>query len=174
MESTPTRGARVGLRVGILFLVLTALFQAILYQWVFDSAGFRLSMEWTARVAALSIELWGVDAVARGTVVASGVGSVELKNGCDALQPISVLVAAVLAWPARFGWRLVGILAGASLLLAANLARVVSLFFANAYAQSVFEALHTQVWPLALVILALCLWWVWATIGARRGYELAS
>jgi exosortase/archaeosortase family protein len=93
-----------------------------------------------------------------------------IKRGCDATEPVCLLVAAVIAFRAPLRRKLVGILAGTLLLLAINQLRVVALFFVGRDLPGFYHTLHLTVFPAVFVVLALLIWagWVQWTVGRNR------
>lgn len=85
-----------------------------------------------------------------------------IKRGCDATEPVCLLVAASVAFSAPFRPKLIGILIGALLLLGINQLRVVALFFVGHDYPSLYNTLHLTVFPAVFVVLALLFWAGWA------------
>jgi exosortase/archaeosortase family protein len=102
-----------------------------------------------------------------GVTIQSERFSFVIKRGCDATEPVWLLASAVLAFPAPFRRKLVGILAGTLLLLGINQLRVVCLFFVGRDLPRFYEPLHLTVFPAVFLLLALVLWvgWVQWAVG---------
>lgn len=96
-----------------------------------------------------------------GGTISSARFSIGINYGCDASEPLALFVAAVLAFPAPFRRKIPGILLGAVILAALNLARIVSLFLAGVYFPNAFEWLHVEAWPAIFIMLAIVLWAIW-------------
>jgi len=129
--------------------------------------------------ANLQANAWVANGILRGlqqhTTVAGGTiktenYAFEIKRGCDATEPVCLLAAAVVAFSAPLGRKLLGMAAGALLLLALNQLRVVALFFVGRDHPGLFHTLHLTVFPAVFVLLALLLWvgWVEWTVGRDR------
>ena len=90
-----------------------------------------------------------------------------VKRGCDATEPVWMLAAGVIAFPAPIRRKLVGILAGTVLLLGINLLRVVGLFFVSRYHPSLYDTLHLTIFPAVFIMLAMLIWYGWVewTVG---------
>ncbi len=90
-------------------------------------------------------------------------GRLEVRRGCDAIEPTALFVAAVLAFPLSFRVKWPAVLAGIAGLLTINLIRIVTLYWTYAYIPDAFDIVHTQVWQALFVFLAIALWviWVW-------------
>ena len=100
----------------------------------------------------------------------TGRASLTIVKNCDAMDVNIMLVAAMLAFPSRWPLRAAGIAGGVALLLAANIARIVSLYYVSARWPRAFDVIHVELWPLALVVLATVVfvtWSRWAVRAAR-------
>lgn len=113
--------------------------------------------EFTVRPAAWLIDgLWPTDAVrAEGHRLVTASGRLNVLNGCEGLETLFMLVAALIAYPFPWRVRLVGLLAGTALVFALNQARIVLLWHAFMRARDWFGVLHGTLLPLLLV--AVCL-----------------
>lgn len=119
-------------------------------------------------VAAWILALLGEPARAAGTLIQSTAFAVDVKNGCNGVEAMLLLVAAVLAFPATAVQRLVGVAAGIAVVQALNLVRVVSLFWLGVHHRSVFELFHAAIWQTALILVAVALFLLWSRGVARR------
>lgn len=106
----------------------------------------------------------GVAAV--GNQMRSPRAVLEIVRGCDGSGVWFLVSAAVLAFPASWRMRAVGVLAGAALVYCLNLARLVGLYFVAGYRGSWFLPLHTYFVP-TLLIVVICLFFMqWAARAA--------
>lgn len=142
--------------------VLLALFMAEL-----TPPGQRLFVEpWTEGVARLSTgAIHSVDpsVMVAGNVITSarnGFG-VEIMAGCNGVEAMIVLVAAILAFPAPWKNRLIGIVAGIAAIQVLNLVRIVSLFYLGQWNRDAFEWAHLYLWQALVMLDALIVWLVW-------------
>jgi exosortase/archaeosortase family protein len=145
-----------------------------LYSFPYGEHGLRESFfEWYlsgyARMtgAVLRLSDPGVRVVGREI---TGGTSLTIAKNCDAMDVNILLVAAMLAFPCRWSFRAAGIAGGLALLLAANVARIFSLYQVGARWPRAFDVVHAEVWPLALVILGTVVFVVWSrwTVRAAR------
>ncbi len=98
--------------------------------------------------------------------------SLTVAKNCDAMDVNLLLIAAMIAFPARWKRRLVGVVAGVGLLSVANLLRIVALYQINVHAPRAFELIHAELFPLVMVALAVAAFGTWARWSRRA--ELAS
>jgi exosortase H (IPTLxxWG-CTERM-specific) len=151
------------LRFAIVFAALVvALFAAEL-----TPPGQRFVVDpWTAlvaRAATATMSTFDHDVVAVGPTImqrANGFG-VTILSGCNGIEAMIVLVAAMLAYPAPLKHRLVGLAAGILAIQALNLVRIVSLFYLGQWNRDVFEWAHLYAWQILIMLDALVVWLLW-------------
>jgi len=111
---------------------------------------------------------FGEPAASAGTRITSPAFTVDVKNGCNGVEAMLILFAAVLAFPAPWRSRLAALVAGTVALQALNLVRVVSLFWLGVHRRDVFEMFHTAVWQTLLILAAVGLFVLWSRwVGGR-------
>jgi exosortase/archaeosortase family protein len=113
------------------------------------------------------LNLFGEDATSRETNINSLRYSISVAHGCDAIEPIALFVAAVLAFPTRWTPKLPGLLIGTLILAVMNLVRIVSLFYTGIHWPTAFETMHVDVWQPAFIVLSLFFWVLWALWATR-------
>lgn len=151
------------LRFGLLFAaVIVALFAAELT----PPAQRYFVAPWTsavAQVATATMKAFDPAVVAFGpTVLSTKNGfAVTILAGCNGVEAMIVLIAAMLAFPAPWKHRLIGIAAGIVAIQALNLVRIVSLFYLGQWDREVFEWAHLYAWQVLVMIDALVVWLVW-------------
>ncbi len=121
---------------------------------------------WTDQVAAASaglVRAFDGSAMAQGKTLydpRSGFG-VTIEAGCNGVEAMLVLLAGILAYPAPWRARLVGLAAGAVAIQALNLVRIVSLFYLGQWNYAWFEWAHLYVWQALIMLDALVVWLLW-------------
>ena len=91
--------------------------------------------------------------------------AITVRRGCDAIEPAWFFCAALFAFPASIGRKIIGILIGTFLLQALNLVRIVSLYFIGVRHPNLFAMAHVEIWPATFIIVAISLltgWIGWA------------
>ena len=148
---------------------LMVAFNAVFYLWLAESRVFEVYLSWNARACALLLRVFGESATATGTLVASPRFGLEVKDGCDAIQPMAFFIFAMLASPVSVPLRsrMAPILVGTLVLLLLNLVRILTLFYTGIHFPSAFEPLHIDVWQAVFIFLPLTFWLVWAQRAAR-------
>ena len=151
------------LRFGILFAaVVVALFAVELT----PPAQRYFVAPWTAgvaQVATATMKALDPAVVSVGsTILSTRTGfAVTILAGCNGVEAMIVLVAGMLAFPAPWKHRLLGIAAGIVAIQALNLVRIVSLFYLGQWDRAVFEWAHLYAWQVLVMVDALVVWLVW-------------
>lgn len=78
--------------------------------------------------------------------------AVSIEAGCNGVEAAIVLVAAIIAFPARWRDRLLAIGLGFLAIQMINLARIISLFYLGNWNMAAFSWIHLYLWP-ALIML---------------------
>src|SRR5436305_5821103 len=85
------------------------------------------------------LRLLGQQVVTEGTVIRGAGFAVDIKNGCNAVEAVAFLAAAILAFEAPIAFRIGGAIAGSIILELLNLARIVSLYLVGKYKRDLFD-----------------------------------
>jgi exosortase H (IPTLxxWG-CTERM-specific) len=146
----------------LLFLVLLAGgFTVISINWVNDHA----VEPFTAGVAQASgamLNVLGQNVTLKGTVMQSPRFAVNIRNGCNGIEAMLIFLAAVLAFPAPWRSRLIGLALGILAIQVVNLVRVVALFLTGVYFPRIFDSSHTVIWQTIVILFGVLLWIFWA------------
>lgn len=165
--STPTMGDRLrGKRPVFQFVGGFALLMGLFYACTFIPALKDGALPGLQRVNAVVsttvLNIFGEGASSASTNISSPRYAINIAHGCDAIEPIALFVAAVLAFPTRFSPKIPGLLIGTVILALLNLVRIVSLFYTGIYWPTAFETMHVDVWQPAFIVLSLFFWVLWA------------
>jgi len=151
------------IRFFVQFLVLQAvLFGAELTPWAQE----YFVVPWTNALAALSARLvtfFDPNVLAAGKMLQSTANgfAVSIESGCNGVEATIVLLAAILAFPAPWKHRLMGLAAGIVAVQGLNVIRVISLFYLGQWNLNVFEWAHLYVWQALIMLDVLIVWLVW-------------
>jgi exosortase H (IPTLxxWG-CTERM-specific) len=114
-----------------------------------------------AHESKVALNLFGEGATVRNQVLSSPRFSVVIYNGCNGLEAILIFASGVLAFPAPWSKKVVGLLLGFLAIQVANIVRVVSLFYVGIFKPAWFSAAHVFVWQSIIIVLGVVLWLVW-------------
>jgi exosortase H (IPTLxxWG-CTERM-specific) len=151
------------LRFFLLFVLLLAvLFGLELTPWAQD----WLVVPWTSALASIStwiVTLFDGNVVAAGKVMRSNTNgfAVSIEAGCNGVEATLVLLAAMLAFPAPWKHKVVGLVVGILAVQLLNILRVISLFYLGQWNYDVFEWAHLYVWQALIMLDVLVVWLIW-------------
>lgn len=152
-------------KAGVRFCGLFALFTVLGFAVIYAAQGVLVAplnrhLAWMAEQC---LGLFAAHVSSSGPTVTMSGFSVEIRSNCNAIYEVGLYAAAVLAYPASLRERLVGVAAGAAVLYAVNLIRILTLLALGAVQYSWFEVAHLYVWQtLFLLVVATC-WFGWVS-----------
>lgn len=163
------RANRPALRFIVAFLLWIGGF-SILFQipWIDDRVIVPMT-ELLARIAGLGLRGLGFEIQVSGTVLGGSEGfAVNILKGCNGAYVMAIFLAAVLAFPATWKERGIGILAGLPAVQGINLMRILSLYWIGVRHPDLFERFHYHVWQTLVILLSMALWVLWAEFLVRK------
>jgi len=152
----------------IVFAVLLIAFYAVI---TIDAVDKRVVLPFTAvlaRISGAALRLIGEHVVVTGTVISGARFAVDIRGGCNGLEAVVFVCAAMLAFHAPIRKRVIGALAAALVLEALNVIRIDSLYLLGVYHRNVFEMFHLAVWQTLMFGAAVFLFLIWTSIVAPR------
>ncbi len=151
------------MRFLILFLVLVVgLFTLEITKW----AQVHLILPFTSGLAQVSVflvTLFDSQVTSYGNVIQSLSNgfAVEIQPGCNGVEALIILFAAVFAFPATFQQKMVGFGIGFFAIQGLNLVRIISLFYLGQYSMTWFKWFHLYLWQALIILDALVVWMLW-------------
>jgi exosortase H (IPTLxxWG-CTERM-specific) len=153
---------RPEVRFLVLFLtILSVSFTTIALNQVNDS----FVVPYTALIAKVSgaaLRLLGEQATVNSCVVSSPRFAVTIYNGCNGLITSLIFVSGVLAFPARWGAKVLGVIGGLLAIQLINLIRIISLFYIGVFLPQLFNQSHIFIWQSIVILAGVALWVIWA------------
>ena len=121
---------------------------------------------WTdtlARVSAGIVKWFDSGVLAHGNILQSTRNgfAVSIEAGCNGVEATIVLLAAILAFPAPWKRKLVGLAVGVVAVQGLNVVRVISLFYIGQWSLPIFEFAHRYVWQALIMLDVLIVWLLW-------------
>ena len=154
--------------LAVFFAVLLVLFLAELTPPVQRT----IVVPWTAFLAfcsAFVLHLLDSNVMSHGNVLQdmrTGNG-IAIEAGCNAVEACIMLTAAILAYPAALGRKIIGLVLGCVAIQALNLVRIVSLFYLVQWSARAFEFAHLYLWQALIMLDVLLAWLLWLRWIAR-------
>lgn len=87
--------------------------------------------------------------------------AVAIQSGCNGVEACIVLLAAILAFPAPWFHRLVGILIGFVAVQGMNLLRIITLFYLGQWNRTAFDWGHLYIWQALIMLDVLVVFLIW-------------
>lgn len=129
-----------------------------------------VTQPWTvllAQISAAIVHVFDADVVSKGVEIlttrpnAENFSGVQIVAGCNGIEACLVLFAAILAFPAPWGYRLKGMIIGFFAIQSLNVVRVISLFYLGQWSYKVFEFAHLYAWQVLIILDAVVVFLVW-------------
>lgn len=161
------------------FFLFLAILLVLFYVELLHSVQNVVIAPWTVALAKISAALlWIFDPsiLAYGNIIQNirtGVG-VQIEPGCNGIEACIVLVSAILAFPARWRYKIIGILMGVLAVEAVNVLRVISLFYLLQWSRPAFEFAHLYLWQALIMLDVLVVWFVWVRFVGQRAKRLVT
>lgn len=116
-----------------------------------------------AKASALILQFFDSSVRAQGIVLwdqNTGV-AVSIQPGCNGVEAMIIVFAAIVATPARWWNRLVGIGLAFAAIQGLNLLRIISLFYLLQWNAAWFEWAHLYLWQALIMLDALIVYLLW-------------
>jgi len=149
------------------FLLLFLLVQGVLFGVeMLQPVQTAVILPWTSVLADVSgwlMTAFDPNVATAGKVVRSTVNgfAVSIEPGCNGVEAMIVLLAAIMAFPAPFLYKLTGLLWGFIAIQGMNLLRIISLFYLGQWSQALFDWAHLYIWQALIMLDALIVFLVW-------------
>lgn len=155
--------------LAVFLLITVALFSVLATQWA-DDAFVTPFTSALVDACAFLIGIFDHRVVADGAILrfTDGRGAVEVQAGCNAVEVCALLTAAIVAFPGKLRYGLIGAAAGIVALQAINLLRIISLLYLSRGSQEVFDFFHQYVWDAMIGLEGLLIFFFWTRWQARR------
>lgn len=96
--------------------------------------------------------------VIRNSVTGFGV---RIERGCNGVEAVIILFAAIFSFPAPFKNKIIGFVIGFFAIQVLNLVRIISLFYLGQWNQVAFLWFHLYLWQALIILDALVVWLIW-------------
>lgn len=116
-----------------------------------------------ADASAWIIHLFDGTTISNGKLIQNADGSfiVSIERGCNGVEAVIILISAILAFPAPWKHKLIGLGLGFIAIQVLNLVRIVSLFYLGMWSPIWFKWFHEYLWQALIVLDALIVFLVW-------------
>jgi exosortase H (IPTLxxWG-CTERM-specific) len=148
------------------FVLFTVLLVGLFTLEILQPAEKHVILPFTSFIADVSawiIQLFDDNVTSVSNVIrdkTNGFG-VRIERGCNGVEALIILFAAIFAFPAPIKNKLVGFTIGFFAIQGLNLVRIVSLFYLGQWNQVAFEWFHLYLWQALIILDALVVWLIW-------------
>lgn len=108
----------------------------------------------TAYLSSLLIRIFYDAVTVSGNFIGSGTSYISLSFGCEGTEPLVIFLAAMVAFPIKYKYKLIPLLSGIGILYFLNLIRVLGLFVVNVNIPDIFVEVHEIYFPILFIIFA--------------------
>lgn len=149
------------------FMFLFVLFLAVMFvAELMQPVDLHVIEPFTAAIAHVCVwivDLFDAHAIASGKILQSTTTgfAISIERGCNGVEAVIILVAAMLAFPAPWKHKLVGIGIGFVAIQAMNIVRIISLFYLGQWSRLWFDWFHLYLWQALIVLDALVVFLIW-------------
>ena len=132
--------------------------------------------EGIAKVSVNLVTLFDDRVVAAGKVIRSldNGFAVSIEAGCNGVEAMIVLAAAIFAFPAPWKRKLAGFVIGTIAIQALNIVRIISLFYIGQWNMKVFEWAHLYIWQALIMLDVLIVFLLWLRMLPERQTSTAD
>lgn len=166
-ETPPEKRLRPEVAFLLKFALYLVLFFAVTAPKPMNSAFVEPFTTAVAKVGGWTAGLFGENVRMVGTAIVSPRFAVNVRTGCNGLETIYIFFAGVLAFPAPWSRKLLGLGLGFLAIQTLNNVRIVSLFYIGVYFPQHFEDSHIVIWQAIVILFGVALFLFWADRYAR-------
>jgi len=148
------------------FIIFSVLLIGLFTLEILQPAEKYVILPFTSTIADISVwivQAFDANVLASGNVIqdrVSGFG-VRIERGCNGLEAVIILFAAIFAFPAPLRSKIVGFVIGFFAIQLLNLVRIISLFYLGQWNYTAFEWFHLYLWQALIILDALIVWLIW-------------
>ena len=148
------------------FIIFSILLVGLFTLEILQPAEKYVILPFTSLIADISVwivTIFDDNVVATGNVLRDSVSGfgVRIERGCNGLEAVIILFAAVFAFPAPFKNKLIGFVLGFLAIQSLNLVRIISLYYLGQWNYTAFEWFHLYLWQALIILDALVVWLIW-------------
>lgn len=123
---------------------------------------------WLAAASASLIRMVGGACQQNAAILTHPGGfTMEIRDGCNGVNVVILLWAAIVAYPSGWKWKLAGLGGGFAAIQFLNFVRLISLFYLGQHNRPVFEFAHLYLWETLIIIDALVVFGLWCRRAVR-------
>ncbi len=116
-----------------------------------------------AHICVWLIQLFDANTLAHGNIIQSTKNgfAISIERGCNGIEAVIILISAIIAFPAPWKYRALGIGSGFIAIQALNLVRIISLYYLGQWSRLWFDWFHLYLWQALIILDALVVFLIW-------------
>jgi exosortase/archaeosortase family protein len=128
-----------------------------------------------AKISSLLLNILGQGTTAKADMISDGSYGISIKNGCDGLETLAIMLSGIVVFPIAFRLKWPGLLYGTLALMVLNFFRIATLYIVGKnFSEGVFDFLHEQGGFVIFTVLGVFLWIIWANWALNKRAEMAN
>ncbi len=154
-------------RVALVFCTLVLGFHVL--EWTY--ALFRpitIFQDVTAYTVAQLVSIIGINCTLNGSQITMPHTVWNVVLECTALTAVVVFISFIIAFPATWRSRAIGICTGVPFILAANILRLVTLAWLTQKIPKSSEFIHDYIWQVVFLFMVVLMWIAWLSLVVNR------
>jgi len=96
--------------------------------------------------------------------IGSGAFKLKIARGCEGVEGVIILIAAILAFPAGIRSKILGLAGGVVILYVLNLFRIAGLYYILKYRPAWFDLMHVYVGQTVIIFMAVIYFIAWLNL----------
>lgn len=124
----------------------------------------RLVVFFTSKI----LVIMNIPSTFQGSIIHLPSISLDIKFGCNGLEAVMIYSVAVIAFPAAWKKRVIGIIAGFFIIQILNIIRIAGLAYAGVYYKKLFEVIHIYVAQGIMIAVALGIFLLYLNYAERH------
>ncbi|MBV6340460.1 archaeosortase/exosortase family protein [Candidatus Magnetobacterium casense] len=112
--------------------------------------------------------LLNIPSSCNGSILRLSTFAMEVKFGCSGLESVMIYSIAIVAYPATWMQRLVGIVTGFFIIQLLNIIRIVALGLTGIYFKEIFDVVHFYVAQGIMIAISLALFFMFSSYVAKN------
>lgn len=123
---------------------------------------------WVVHASAFLLRVLQQPVVVGGTVLNTANFALDVRNGCNGVEAMMLLAAAMLAFPATLSSRVAGLVVASGAIQVVNIIRVATLVWLGEHHRPLFDVVHVAVWQTLVILSAVAMFIFWSVRFAKR------
>lgn len=150
------------MQLSIFLMVLVSLFTLELIPFIHEAVILPFT-SFVAYISAAVASFFDSTIQADGIVMRSLANgtAVKIMPGCNGVEAMICLAAAIIAFPASWMQKVVGLFMGFTAIQLLNIVRIISLFYLLQWNKDWFEWAHLYIWQALIILDALIIFILW-------------